>query len=156
MGGLSELGLAGLFIGSFLAATVIPFSSDFLIVAALLAGCDATGVFLCATLGSFLGSVSSYWLGYIGKWSWLERWFKVRRETLERQQRKVEKWGAPLALLAWLPFVGDLFSIALGFYKVTFWKAALYTFIGKAMRSALWVFLYLRYGDIFLNLIKGL
>lgn len=156
MGGLSDLGLVGLFLGSFLAATVVPFSSDFLIVGALLAGADPVGVFISATSGSFLGSVSTYWVGHIGKWSWIEKWFKVKPETLEKQQRKIEKWGPPIAVFAWLPFIGDVFSLALGFYKVNFWKVSFFTLIGKALRSGLWIFLYLQYGETFLNFIKNL
>ncbi len=156
MSGLSELGLAGLILGSLLAATIVPFSSVFHIVAALHAGSVVLGVFVWATAGSFAGSMSSYWLGYAGKWSWIEKFFKVKQETLEKQQKKIQKWGPPIAVFAWLPFVGDLFSLALGFYKVHFWKVAFYTLAGKALRSGLWIFLYLQYGDTFLDFIRNM
>lgn len=144
---LEGLGLLGLFIGTFLAATIIPFSSDVLYVGILLTGISPWIVLLVGTLGNWLGSVSSYWLGYIGKWEWLEKWFKVKRETLEKQRGKIDKWGAILALICWVPFVGDVFAIALGFYKVHFVKCAIYMLIGKALRFALWTVLYIEYGE---------
>ena len=39
----------------------------------------------------------------------------------------------------------------IGFYKVDFWKSALFILIGKAARFAVWVILYINYGDTFIN-----
>lgn len=143
---LADLGLIGLFIGAFLAATILPFSADILIIAALIAGLNPVAIFFSSTTGSWVGSVTTYWLGYLGKWEWIEKWFKITPEALKKQQARITKWGAPLALLAWLPFVGDLFSLGFGFFKVPFVKVTIYTFIGKALRSAFWIFLYMQFG----------
>ena len=50
-----EWGYIGLFIGTFLAATVIPFSSEFLIVGILIAGYSPLISCIVATLGNWLG-----------------------------------------------------------------------------------------------------
>ena len=63
---LLGLGYVGLFIGCFLAATVIPFSAEILLIVALLAGCSPLETFLVATTGNSLGSLTSYALGYMG------------------------------------------------------------------------------------------
>lgn len=139
---LLEYGYIGLFIGSFLAATVIPFSSDVLLVGLLAIGGEPVESVVVATLGNWLGGLSSYWLGYIGKWEWIERWFKVKRETLEKQQSRVVKYGAALALLTWLPGIGDVFAIALGFYKLNVKRVAIYMFIGKGARFVMWALFY--------------
>src|SRR5574344_3093849 len=125
MGSLTGLGYLGLFIGSFLAATVVPFSSDFLIIGILLGGGNPWVSFICATLGNWLGGLTSYWLGWLGKWEWIERYMRVKHETLERHKHKVERFGSWLALLTWLPFIGDVFALALGFYRVSFWQSTL-------------------------------
>ena len=156
MGSLTGLGYLGLFIGSFLAATVVPFSSDFLIIGILLGGGNPWISFICATVGNWMGGLTSYWLGWLGKWKWLEKWFKIKQQTLEKQKSKIDRFGAGLAFLSWLPIVGDLFAIALGFYKVDFWKSALFMLIGKAARFAVWVVLYINYGDTFINWIRTL
>lgn len=135
---LLDLGYAGLFIGALLAATVIPFSSDFLLVGMLAAGGNVVLTVLFASLGNWAGGMISYYMGYAGRWEWIERWFKVKKETLEKQKSKIERWGAWLAFLSWLPFVGDLFALGLGFYRVNGWLVAIYMLIGKTLRFVGW------------------
>ena len=139
---LESLGLLGLFIGTFLAATILPFSSDALYIAVLAATKDTAGCLLVGTLGNWLGSVVTYWMGWIGKWEWIEKWFKVRRETLEKQKIKIDKYGVWLALLAWVPFIGDVIAIALGFYKTRPAATMVLLLIGKFARFLLWNLIY--------------
>lgn len=142
MDSLIEFGYIGLFIGAMLSATIIPFSSDFLLVGMLFAGGDIITTVIVATLGNWTGGMISYYMGYFGKWEWIEKWLKVKRETLERQKEKVEKYGAWLAFWSWLPFVGDLFAIALGFYKVNQKLSAIFMLLGKGLRFTLWAILF--------------
>lgn len=135
---LESLGLLGLFIGTFLAATILPFSSDALYIAVLAATKDTAGCLLVGTLGNWLGSVVTYWMGWIGKWEWIEKWFKVKRETLEKQKIKIDKYGVWLALLAWVPFIGDVIAIALGFYKTRPAATMVLLLVGKFARFLLW------------------
>ncbi|MBQ1965028.1 MAG: DedA family protein, partial [Tidjanibacter sp.] len=93
MEGLLELGYLGLFLGAFLAATVVPFSSDVLLVGMLALGGSPVMTVVMASLGNWTGGLTTYWLGRLGKWEWIERWFKVTRERLEAQKVKVDKWG---------------------------------------------------------------
>ena len=59
---LQSLGLLGLFIGTFLAATVLPFSSDALYLGILAVTGDVWGCLAVGTLGNWLGSVVTYWI----------------------------------------------------------------------------------------------
>lgn len=135
---LLDLGYFGLFAGSLLAATILPFSSDFLLLGMLAAGADPVLTVAVASLGNWAGGMISYGMGRSGRWEWIERWLKVRRETLERQKARIDRWGAWLAFLSWLPLVGDLFALALGFYKVSLWRVALFMLIGKTARFVGW------------------
>lgn len=148
---LQEFGYMGLFAGTFLAATVIPFSSEFLFIGMLVAGGDPLLCFVLATVGNWLGGLTSYGLGYMGKWEWLEKWFGISREKLERQKRRIDKYGAWLALLSWAPFVGDVFSIGLGFYRLDPVRCSLFMLLGKAARFGLWTVLYAAYGQRFIE-----
>lgn len=139
---LSEWGYIGLFIGSFLAATVVPFSADVLIIGLLAVGGNSWLCFLTATVGNFLGGMTSFGVGWLGRWEWIERWFHVRVETLERQKKKIDRWGSWLALLTWVPFVGDVFAVGLGFYRLNPWKCSLFMLIGKAARFAVWILIF--------------
>ena len=138
---LEGLGLFGLFIGSFLAATIVPFSADVMMVGMLATDSDAVTVIAVATMGNWLGGLTSYWVGRAGRWEWIER-LHVSRETLEQQKSRIDRFGAPIALLTWVPFIGDVFAVALGFYRVKFVPMALYMFIGKCGRFIGWSLLY--------------
>ena len=108
MEALLDWGYIGLFIGSFVAATVVPFSSDVLLVGILAAGGNVWLSVLVATVGNWAGGLTSYWIGWIGRWEWIEKYLRVKHETLERHKSKVDRFGAWLALFTWLPFVGDV------------------------------------------------
>lgn len=141
MTGLEQLGLLGLFIGTFLAATVVPFSSDAMYVAALAAGTHPVVTLVVGTLGNSLGGITTYFIGRIAKWEWIEKHFKVKPETLEKQKSVIDKWGVWVALISWIPIIGDVFVLALGFYKTpAFWTIVLLT-IGKFARFAVWTLL---------------
>ncbi len=139
---LESLGLLGLFIGTFLAATILPFSSDALYIAVLAATKDPIGCLAVGTVGNWLGSVVTYWIGWIGRWEWIEKWFKVKRETLEKQKVKIDKYGVWLALLAWIPIIGDVIAIALGFYRTRPWATMFLLLVGKFARFLLWNLIY--------------
>lgn len=54
---LVSLGYWGLFIGSFLASTVIPMSADVLLVGVLALGGNVWGCLAIATVGNWLGRI---------------------------------------------------------------------------------------------------
>lgn len=139
---LEGLGLMGLFLGTFLAATIFPFSSDALYLAVLAATGNPVGCLLIGTLGNWLGSVVTYWIGWIGKWEWIEKWFKVRPETLLKQKEKIDRYGVWLALTAWIPFIGDVIAIALGFYKTRPGWTMVLLLAGKFARFLVWNLIY--------------
>ena len=97
MEGLLEYGYWGLFLGTFLAATIVPFASDALLIGILIAGGDPVLSIILATSGNWLGGLTSYWVGYSGRWEWIEKWFKVKHETIERHREKISKYGPIIA-----------------------------------------------------------
>jgi membrane protein YqaA with SNARE-associated domain len=141
-------GYLGLFIGTFLAATVLPMSSEILVTGLLFAGANTLYVFIVATIGNWLGSVSTYWLGWLGKWEWIEKLFKISPEKLAKQRYKISKYRSLLAFLVWLPVVGDLFALALGFYKINVFRCMLFMLIGKATRFAVYIILFKFAGNL--------
>lgn len=140
MYGLEEWGLLGLFLGNVLAATIFPFSSDALYIAVLAALKQPLACFLVGTAGNWLGSVITYYVGRLGKWEWIEKWFKVKPETLQKQKAKIDRYGVWLALIAWVPVIGDVFVIALGFYRTKPLPTILLLLVGKAARFLVWNF----------------
>ncbi|MBR3529696.1 MAG: DedA family protein [Bacteroidales bacterium] len=131
---LESLGLFGLFLGCALSATIIPFSSEALLAAALLINDNVWAVVIIASLGNTLGGMVSFLLGWLCKWEWLEKYLKVDRRKLEMIRVKVSRYGYFAAFFAWLPFVGDLIAIAMGLMRMNPWISALLMFIGKLVR----------------------
>ncbi|MDD2621786.1 MAG: VTT domain-containing protein [Bacteroidales bacterium] len=113
-----HFGYVGLFLSSFLASTIVPLSADVVLTALVLLKFNPWVCLIIATGGNFLGGLTSYGLGYIGKWEWLEKYFKVDRQKVENFQKKITQYGIFAAAFAWLPFVGDLIAISLGFFKI--------------------------------------
>lgn len=132
----------GLFLGSFLAATIVPFSSELLFIGLLLAGGNPWLCLASATAGNWGGGMTCYGLGYIGKWEWIEKWLKVSREKLEKQKAVIDRWRSLIALITWLPFVGDLLAVGLGFYRVKWLNSAFFMLVGKGLRFLFWVALW--------------
>ena len=131
---LQDLGLLGLFIGCLLAATIVPFSSEALLAGALLLDYSPWTVILVATLGNTIGGMTCYLLGWICKWSWIERFLKVKEETMAKAHQKVEKYGSFAALLTWLPIIGDPIALAMGLLRTRVVPTTVLMFIGKGVR----------------------
>ena len=52
---------------------------------------------LIATLGNWLGGMSSYFLGRLGRWEVLERYFGLSKSRVETFKNQIEGWGGFLA-----------------------------------------------------------
>jgi membrane protein YqaA with SNARE-associated domain len=138
---LFDYGLWGLFIASFLAATVVPFSSEVVLTAVLASGTDVTIAVIVASLGNWVGGMSSYALGYMGKWEWIEKYLKVKRETIEKWHHRLYNKGALFAFLTWVPGVGDIFAIGLGVLRSNVWIVSVTMLAGKFVRYVVWAWL---------------
>lgn len=136
-----ELGYLGLFLASFLAATVVPFSSEALLSAMVFADYSVPASLVVATLGNWLGGLTSYYLGYLGKQAWIEKYLRVPPEKTEKFKNKIagrEQW---VAFFCWLPFIGDVLAVALGLLKFSPWRVALGMLLGKGLRYLVWAWL---------------
>ena len=135
-----EWGYIGLFIASFLGATIIPFSSELVFSLLIIKGYDFNLSLLVATTGNWLGGISSYFLGRLGKWSTLEKYFRLKKEKIVKFKTNIDKWGSLLAFFCWLPIIGDPIAVGLGFFRTNFLLVALWMFIGKLIRYIVWAF----------------
>lgn len=133
-----ELGYWGLFLASFLAATVVPFSSEAILSGVIVAGYNPVLSLSIATLGNWLGGMSSYYLGYLGKQQWIEKYLRIPKDKTEKFKLKIagkEQW---IAFFCWLPFVGDVIAVCLGLLKISPMRVSIGMFIGKALRYVVW------------------
>ena len=95
----AEYGYAGLFLAAFLAATILPFSSEVVFSALVFGGLNAWICVLCATFGNWLGGITCYWLGRLGKIEWIEKWLHVARQNRTHTQMVRALWRLDIVLL---------------------------------------------------------
>jgi len=131
-------GYFGLFISSFLAATVIPLSSEIVLSLLLANHYNFIACLLVATLGNWLGGMSSYALGRLGNWNFLNTYFGIKPSKVEALKNQIERWGSPLAFLCWLPIIGDVFAVGLVVFGVPLARVAFWMLLGKVLRYFLW------------------
>lgn len=136
-----DWGYFGLFVASFLAATVIPLSSEALFVV-MLFHFDPWICLIVATAGNSLGGWLNYGLGYLGNPEWLAR-IRVKPAQIHRWKDRVNFYGVWLALFSWLPFVGDIMAVALGFFRADWKGSFLFIFVGKFLRYLVILVFYL-------------
>lgn len=137
---LIEYGYWGLLIASFLSASILPFSSEAVMVGLLAAGLDPVLLIVYGTIGNTGGSLFNYGLGRLGRLDWIERFLHVEREKLDKTQRWMQGRGAWMGFFAFVPVVGDVLTIAMGLMKTNFLLTTLSIFVGKLLRYVLLVY----------------
>jgi len=135
-----ELGYLGLFIASFLAATVVPFSSEVVFSALVFGGLDGWTCVFVATAGNWLGGMSCYYLGKLGKLAWIEKYLRVKKEKLDKWLTHFHKYGDWFAFFSFLPGVGDAIAVASGFFRCNVWIVAGSMLLGKFARYIVWMY----------------
>lgn len=123
---------------SFLAATVVPFSSEALLSFLIINGTDPYVAVLVATAGNTLGGMTSFGIGWLGKWEWIEKYLRIKRESLEKWHGRLYRRGAVFAFLSWVPGVGDIFAVGLGLLRANVLVTAIAMLAGKFSRYVVW------------------
>lgn len=134
---LIEYGYIGLFFAAFLAATILPFGSEFVFVALIAAGLDGWTCVVVASIGNWLGGMTNYYLGRLGKTEWIEKYLNVKKEKIDKIQHWLQGKGAAMAFFSFLPFVGDVIAIALGYMRANIYIVNISMFAGKLIRFVL-------------------
>ena len=128
-----SIGYSGLFLAGFLSATILPMNSEAVILLMLSQDFDPWICILVATIGNSLGGLTNYFLGILGNPKWLKR-IGITEEKILTFEVRVQKYGYWLAFFSWVPFIGDPMTVALGFFRVSFWRVALLVILGKFLR----------------------
>ncbi len=137
-----DVGLAGLFVASFLSATLLPGGSEAVLLGVLALHPDkAMPALLLATLGNTLGGMTTYWMGRLIP-------EKVMRSGIQgdgagdtaRHIAQLQRWGSPALLLAWAPLIGDALCAAAGWLRLHWLPCLLWMALGKGARYAVLAF----------------
>lgn len=135
-----------IFVTSFLAATILPFYSEFAVGGAIAAGADPLLTLVSASVGNTLGAVVNWVIGrYLLRFQ-DRRWFPVKQSQLARAQAWYQRYGVWSLLLAWLPVGGDPLTFVAGIMRVRFTLFVLLVGAGKTARYAVLIYLVERVG----------
>lgn len=89
---------------------------------------------LAATLGNTIGGLTCYYMGHLGRIDRIEKYFKVKKEKIDKMRHFLQGKGALMAFFTFLPFVGEAIAIALGFMRSNLALTAASMFAGKLVR----------------------
>jgi membrane protein YqaA with SNARE-associated domain len=131
---LQQYGLTGLFLAGFLSGSILPFNSEAVMTVLILAGVNISSCILVATAGNTFGGITIFYLGYLGKLEWIEKYGKVKMVKIHAILPKLQKYGPYSALLSFVPVIGDVLILGLGFFRISPKLTMIFMFIGKAAR----------------------
>lgn len=135
-----QFGYLGLFIVSFLAATLIPLGSEIFAVSMTLADFNPWIIFATATLGNSLGAITNYYVGKYGTDFILSRFISVAPDKRQKVEKLYKKWGSPILFFGWLPIIGDPLTLVAGCFNLRLSIFIFWVVLGKAFRYALIIF----------------
>lgn len=119
---------ASMFGSSFLSATLLPGSSEALLIALLIAKKTSVyGLLLAASLGNTLGGLTNILIGRLLPLKRQGRWHDTAMTWLHRL-------GPAALLFSWLPVIGDLLCVLAGWLRFAWLPAMLFLAFGKTLR----------------------
>lgn len=133
-------GLPGLAMATFLAATVLPLSSEVVLILALTLGLPPTSVLLWASLGNCAGSFTSYLIGRV--LAPRAELFLLHHRFGQKALAWARRYGGWCLLGAWLPGIGDPLLVAAGLVGLPARTIVLVGFpvrVGRYM-ALIWIF----------------
>ena len=137
---LIQYGYTGMFVAAFIAGSVFPFSSEAVMAGLQLAGLEPISLLIWGTAGNVAGSMFNYWVGTFGRMEWIEKYLHVKKEKVEKTQRWMEEKGAWMGVLCFLPILGSVIAMTLGFMRANPLVSFIAIFVGKLIRYAVLIY----------------
>lgn len=133
---LINYGTWGMFIAAFLAGSILPFSSEAVMIGLLAIGISPWELLLYAAIGNSLGGISCYCIGRLTTPERVQRLFRIKPKYMERAHKLVSRWGALMGLFCWLPFLGDAILVTLGIMRSNALTTNIMMILGRTLRYA--------------------
>jgi len=137
---LIDYGYWGMFLSAFLAGSVLPFSSEAVMLGLLAAGVDPVPLLIYGSIGNVMGGMVNYGLGRLGKLEWLKKYFHLKQSSIDRAYKFMGGHGAWMGFFAFLPILGSAITVVLGLMRANVAITVTSMTIGKFIRFALLVF----------------
>lgn len=137
---LINWGYWGMLISAFLAGSILPFSSEAVMLGLLAAGLSPWPLVVYGTIGNVAGSMFNYSIGRMGRMDWIERYLHVDKKSLDRAARFMGGHGAWIGFFAFFPVLGDGLTIVLGLMRANLPISVISIALGKFLRYAALVY----------------
>lgn len=134
---LIDYGYWGMFLSAFLAGSVLPFSSEAVMLGLLAAGVDPVPLLIYGSIGNVMGGMVNYGLGRLGKLEWLKKYFHLKQSSLDRAYNFMGGHGAWMGFFAFLPILGSAITVVLGLTRANLPLSVFSITLGKVIRYAL-------------------
>lgn len=131
---LLEYGYPALFLLSFLASTLVPLGSEWLLGVLLVNHFDPALVVLIATLGNSCGALTTYAIGLWGGPYLIQRLLRISPASQKRAEHHFNRYGIWALLFSWLPILGDPLCLVAGVLRTGFWRFVSLVSVGKFLR----------------------
>jgi len=119
-----------LFIISLIASTILPISSETLLIYYLYEQKSTTLLLLVAGVGNTIGSIINYYIGKKGVEYLISR-EKISRDRLFKSRELFDKYGGYTLLLSWVPIIGDPITLIAGTLRYNIKKFIIIVSISK-------------------------
>lgn len=137
-----------LFGSAFLAATILPFYSEVVLLGYVREGAHPYWALVAvASLGNTLGAVANWVLGRYLLHFQDRKWFYFKPDQMARWQKWFQKYGQWSLLMAWAPVGGDPLTFIAGIMRVPLLNFVVLVGIGKTLRYIVVVY----FGDLSLG-----
>jgi membrane protein YqaA with SNARE-associated domain len=124
-----------LFVSAFTSATLLPGSSEAVLIGVLALGTTSTALAVAtATAGNTAGSVVNWVLGRFFSHFKDRRWFPVKPETFDRFLARYRRWGIWSLLMSWVPLIGDPLTVMAGVMRTPLWIVIPLVALAKGVR----------------------
>lgn len=129
-----DYGYFGMAFISFLAGTIVPITSEVVLVFFLNMGMSPIALTLSATIGNTLGGITCFMIGYLTNREKVQKIFKISDKSMDRANRMIQKYGYWTAAISFVPVIGEALLVSLGIMRVNKYKVFLVMGLGKLVR----------------------
>ena len=146
---LSAYGNLGMGVMAFLSGSILPLTSEVLMILLLGMGLNSFPLVLVSTLGNTIGGVTCFYTGRIVQKETVQRLFKVSDRRMRQADRLIQRYGFWASFFSFVPLIGTAILLTLGVMRVSWWRVTLVMMFGKFLRYLLVAISYTGFTEMF-------
>ena len=124
-----------MFIAALLSGTILPFSSEAVMVGLLAVGVSPWALLFAGSVGNIIGGATCYYVGRCTTPERIQKIFGIKPKNMERARRLVEHWGVWIGFFCWIAVLGDAILVTLGIMRSNAPLTLTTMAIGKTVRD---------------------